>query len=728
MSQLKKLLTRVSGAGTSPLQTSVDALNNHIRLNGNTGFQSKEASGFALGLEEYVGEAQYGAELGNSLKQLEQVIAGLSKPGLEEYSPAQREAAAMAGSIASNMQAFIHDSRPIDTKAMPASNGIGRIKPALESYDEKENKAAAVYTVAYNLQAARQDPFGEAFYPTVVVPPDQQGYHIHINLVNLISGVRRSASGALDSWNRHNIVHVIRNPGLINSNSTVLIPVFREGSKENFVDEALVGTSTVDVNGETVTTSYLAIDKQFDLIGNSQTDTQLDVGHMDETDSVDTDIQMKNLLIKVGNDVMSFPTTHIPGAQFVYPITGDQQRMDVRMDTDALLISAKSLKVNGAALTTLKPLVDANLNVYVKTTITGSVVRDKGQTEINASPVRVAKIIDENGEVHTATSQQMAAIVALFAGAQVIGYKLNARRTNLNRRSIGQMLETRQDVQAYAVPLLSPFTIKRPQGLNDSTDASDLASLVTLTRAMASGMAVDELFKAAETLKSLVQDGRRPLGDNLAVLGIAHHIITATYFYREIKIDDLVQSLESTGMAENVQAAFFNTIRDLVYRAYQDSGYRAAADMLAGGESAKPTVIIGTDMTTARWLTVNGDLRLIGSGFDDCVIVDTQNEKMRNKIFITFGVKGASDGVPHPLHFGNMAWKPEVTVVLPIYRNGASNKELTVQPSFRHVTNLPILIEIDVSGVPETFEARVPVAITGEMNTTDVTPVAPTTP
>src|SRR5690606_30484611 len=144
-----------------------------------------------------------------------------------------------------------------------------------------------VYTVAYNLQAARQDEFGEAFYPTVVVAPDQQGYHIQLNLVNLINGVRRNASGNLDNWNRHNIVHVIRNPGLINSTSTKIVPVFLDGVKQFFVDEALVQPTVVEVNGENVPTTALAIGKEFDLIDLSQTDLQLDQGHMDETDSID---------------------------------------------------------------------------------------------------------------------------------------------------------------------------------------------------------------------------------------------------------------------------------------------------------------------------------------------------------------------------------------------------------------------------------------------------------
>lgn len=718
MSQLKKLYSATAGiANVSPLQAACDAVANQIRMNGTDYFVSKNGSGAALGLEGY-DDAMGAADLGSAITSMNTLVAGLEG----DLTHAQREAAVMASTITGDIGAFLRTDMSSAPGAMAATNGIGRIKAGLESYDEKENKAAAVYTVAYNLQAARQDPFGEAFYATTIVAPDQQGYHIHINLVNLISGVRRKATGELDNWNRHNIVHVIRNPGLINSTSTKIVPVFRDDTKSLFVDEALMTPTTTEVNGETVQTSAIAIGKQFDLIGASQTDIQLDQGHMDETDSIDTDILLKAVIVKVGKDVLKFPTTHLPGAQFHYPVQGDQQRMDVRMETDALSIGKKTLTVNGAALDTLAPIVVQDLVIYVETTITGSVVRDKGKTEANASAVRVVKIIDANNETHMPSSPAMAAVVALFSTAQVIGYELDSRRTNLNRRSIGQMLETRQDVQAYAVPLLSPFTVKRPQGLNDSTDASDLASLVTLTRAMASGMAVEELFKAADTLRALVQEGRRPLGDNLMVLGIARHLITAHYEFKEINVESTVQTRNSAELAANIQATIINVIRDMVYRAYQKSGYKAAADMLAGGESAKPVVIIGADQTLVRWLNVTGDLRTLGGGFEEIQIVDTQNEKMVGKIFITFGVKGAADGVPHPLQFGNMAWKPEVTVVLPIHRNGANSKELTVQPSFRHVTNLPILMEITVKGIPETVETRVPVLVEGALNMTDVTP------
>lgn len=719
MSQLKKLFAKSNKVGAaSQLETNIEELSTSIRLGGRDSFVGVRGSGFALGLEEFGDEAA-GSELSIAMESLNTTIAGLSG----SLTAAQREAAYHAGAISGNIGAFLKNNDMGQIRgALAASDGIGRINAALESYDEKENRAAAVYTVAYNLQAARQDAFGEAFFPTVVVAPDQQGYHIHLNIVNLINGVRRKATGELDNWNRHNIVHVIRNPGLINSTTTEIHPVFSDEKKSLFVDEALLAPTTATVNGEVVTTSALAVGKRFDLIGLSQTDLQLDQGHMDETDSIDTDIVLRSIIVKVGNDVLEFPTAQLPGAQFVYPIQGDQQRMDVRLETDALSINPKTLTASAAALDTLKPVVDGNLVVYLSTTVNGSVVRDKGNTEVNANPVRVESIIDASGAVHTPDSAQYAAIVALFATAQVIGYNLDARRTNLNRRSIGQMLETRQDVQAYAVPLLSPFTVKRPQGLNDTTDASDLASLVTLTRAMASGKAVDKLLETAAMLKAYVQEGRRPLGDNLMVLGIARHLITAFYEFQEIKVDTTVVTRNSAELAANIQATLINVIRDMVFRAHQLSGYKAAADMLAGGESAKPTVIIGTDQTIGRYLQVQGDLRTIGGGFDNVIIVDTQNEKMHGKIFITFGVEGAADGVPHPLQFGNMAWKPEVTVVLPIHRNGANSKELTVQPAFRHIPNLPVLLELTVSGIPDTVETRVPVKVEGALTTTPATP------
>ena len=709
MSVFDKLFADKNAAGSVP-QAIVDTLNAERKRLGKQGFAGESAAGLSLGLEGFADDALALSDLQTSVGSLSAALESISVGSNRvNFTAAQKQAGLIAAGFSGNLGAVLSTPLSAAAGAIPAASDLGRIKPALESYDEKENRAAAVYTVAYNLQAARQDEFGEAFYPTVTVAPDQQGYHIQIQLVNLINEIRRKTSGELDNWNRKNIVHVVRNPGLIQSDSTKLVPIYRDDSKHNFVDATILATHDVPLNGETVTTSALAVGKTFSLLGISQTSFQLDTAMMDETDSIDTDIRLKKIYVKVGEDVVSFEVDHIMGSTFVYPVQGDSKRMDVRFESEALQIRTDTKKVGGGDLVTLAPLVAANLHVSIGIGMFGSVVTDIGKTQMTASPVQVVKLVDAAGEVHLPSSVAHQAIVDLFATAQVIGYELDARRTNLNRRSIGQMLETRQESQAYAVPLLSPVTIKRPQGLSDATDASDLAALVTLTRAMASGLAVDELFRARDLL-SKYKDDRAKVGDSPMVLGIARHLITPYFDSKEIKVDSTVNSLNSVDLAANIQATMINVIRDMVYNAYQASGYKAANDLLAGGEGQTPEVIIGTDQTLARYLMVTGDLRTIGEGFGDPRIVWTQNDKMKGRIFVTFGVRGAAEGVPHPLHFGYMAWKPEVTVVLPIHRNGANNKELTVQPSFRHVTNLPILLEITVTGIPEIVETRVPVA------------------
>lgn len=717
MSIFDKLFAGQAAPATQA-QAIVDTLNTERRRTGKDAFASAGAAGLSLGLEGYAEDALAISDLQTAVGGLQSALESISLGNQKvNFTAAQKQAGLIAAGFSGNLGAVLSAPNSAAAGAVMASNDLGRIKPALESYDEKENRAAAVYTVAYNLQAARQDEFGEAFYPTVTVAPDQQGYHIQIQLVNLINEIRRKTSGELDNWNRKNIVHVVRNPGLIHSDSTKLVPVYRDDSKHNFVDAAVLPTTDTPLNGENVTTSALAIGKKFSLLGISQTTFQLDTAMMDETDSIDTDIKLKKVLVKVGDDVLAFEVDHIMGSQFVYPIQGDSQRMDVRFETEALQVRPDTMTASGTPLVTLAPVVAADLHISLSIGLFGSVIRDIGTTTMTAAPVSVVKLVDANKDVHAPTSAAYQAIVDLFADAQVIGYELDARRTNLNRRSIGQMLETRQESQAYAVPLLSPFTIKRPQGLTDATDASDLAALVTLTRAMASGLAVEELFRARDLLAKY-KDDRSKVGDSPMVLGIARHLITPYFDSKKIEIDSTVNSLNSVDLAANIQATIINVLRDMIYNAFQESGYKAANDMLAGGEGQTPEVIIGTDQTLARYLMVTGDLRTIGEGFGVPKIVWTQNDKMKNRIFVTFGVRGAADGVPHPLHFGNMAWKPEVTVVLPIHRNGANNKELTVQPSFRHVTNLPILLELTVSGIPETVETRVAV----DVNSTVVTP------
>lgn len=711
----------------SQVGAALESIEQELRNTGGNAFVSTAAAALTAnpameGIDATGVSHDMNAVLGN----LHNALADLHMPALEGhvgknmFNATQRMAALYAAGLTGDTRASMDHMSTMankgDKDTIASIDNVGRVA-AMESYDEKEARLSAIYTVAYNLSAARQDEFGEAFFRTIVVPPEQHGFYIQINLINLINAIRREASGAKSDYNRVNIVHVIRNPDLINSESTILTPVYRTASQQFFVDSTLVTPQTIVQENKPLVTSYLAFGKEFSLIGISQTDHQLDVAMADETDSIDTDIKLGELLLKVGDDIVKFDMRDFPQAQFHGSQQGDEQRMDLFFNTKDVRLDKLTTRHDGSDLVDLAALKTGDWQVKLDLDLYGYVIRDKGDTKLTKGEVKVSKIYDNTGKELALTDAAAAAIVALFDDAELFGYTLEARLTNLNQRHDGQLMETRVEKQSYAVPLLPPFKIRRPQGIGDATNASDVASLVTLTRAMASGKAVNELLRVRGMLERY-RDDRSKLTDIPKVFGMARHLMQPFYDDAELDIEKIVNSMNSTDLVANVQSVIVNTLRDMIFRGIQESGYKAAADMLAGGESAPPNVIIGTDQTLARYLMITGDLRTMGPKIGKVIIVETQNEKMEGRILATLAQDGTPDGVPHPLDFGFMAWKTELVVILPLHRNGANSKEVIVQPSFRHVHNMPFLVQV----MPKNIDVIVKERVKLSTDTTIVTP------
>ena len=103
---------------------------------------------------------------------------------------------------------------------------------------------------------------------------------------------------------------------------------------------------------------------------------------------------------------------------------------------------------------------------------------------------------------------------------------------------------------------------------------------------------------------------------------------------------------------------------------------------------------------TARYLMIDGENRMVGPDFE-YKVVTTPDITVMNKIYIALGYPGANQNQLNPLHFGNMLWSPELVLTLPIARGGQISKELTVQPRFRHIVNVPVLGVLNVTNLPE---------------------------
>lgn len=710
-----------ASAPTTPLDQLVEGIQNQLNSTGSS-FASQAVARGAMSLEGIDSTTQ--TELDRCVGQLNTALesialdAGLNK----QLGVAQRQAALVAGVISSDIPSFLQapvNRNVVSTESLGFISPQGsadffdsRMKAALEAYDEKENKNAVVYSVAYNMQAARQDEFGEAFFPTVVVTPDQVGFGVSIRLISVYNDVRRQITGNLDQFNKVNIIKAVIDPTILKNDQLKIVPVYRDESKQHFVADTLIAPRDVLLEGETITTSALGMGKKFSLLAISQTDAMLETGLQDTTDSIDTALQLAALYMQIGTgnsaEVIKFTTSRLPLATFTYAVQGNTRLMNLNFSTGSLLVNKNTKLVDNSASTALASLVTGEYSVRLAVDVSGSVNLELASTNCYSSAVSVTRVTDADGAELSLTSGMGKTIADLFADATMIGYDLDAQRTNVNRRMRGQLLDTTFYNQVYAVPLRSPITVPRPLTVGDANDSSDLAALITATHIRTSNAAVDELLRAQDLLAEMVSstDG---MNDSPEILGVARFLVSPFFEHADLDVNDVVDSIKSHERAADIQAVLVNKLRDMAYRMYRDSGYKAAADALAGGMSEVPTVIIGTDPVLARYLQVAGDFRTLGNDFN-VKVVSTLNQRMAGKIVMSFGVFGGGmDGVPNPMHFGNMAWKPELTLVLPLHRNGANSKELTVQPSFLHITNLPIMASLDVTGISDVVSFKVPV-------------------
>lgn len=654
---------------------------------------------------------------------------GQGKPALES---AQIQAGTLAGILAADPTAVLgtlpSDFTRLSKFSGPLTRVIGneRIADAMdrrigvESYEERSNKSLQNFSIAYNLEASRQCEFGEAFYPTVVVTPDSVGYNVAIRLILTYSEVQRAASGSVNQFNRQNVIRALVDASILAANQTKLIPVYRKAATANpatdsfdsFVPATIVAPTTLQVDNAPLTTSPLAVGKSFSLLGICQTDASLAQGLNDQTDAIDPAVRLEYVYVQLTGsvsgtattEVFKFQTKNLPLSDFNAAPQGNTQLLTLNFNTQALEFVAGQLTASGAASQLLATLGTNTARVGVS--LVGSIVQDVGTTSINALPVTVAAVNDSTGNALSTTSGAGATVAGVFATASVIGYDLLAFRSNSNRRARGLLIDTQSLNYLYTVPLLPPVTALRPVTASDANDSQLLSNLITVTRAQTANRSVSALLDAQSLL---AQYATQPdvVINQPQLFGVASQMVTPAYITQNIDAATVVDSLTSSQRAADLQALLTNLIRDIATRLYVQSGYGPASEAQYEGQPPKTVVIIGTDPILYRYLTLTGDTRLMGDMFDYKIVM-SYDSRMVGKIVFSFGHEASfNSGVPDPLHFGNMAWRPELTVMLPMNRNGAQSLELTVQPSYRHVNNLPVLGVINVSNISAVIGGKV---------------------
>lgn len=586
---------------------------------------------------------------------------------------------------------------------------------ALEAYDERPNNNAMAYSASYNINSAKQNEFGEAFFPTVTLTPDQVGFSVNARLILTYNEVSRSAAGALANFQRRNIIRAIIDASMLQTDQTRLVPVYRSSggnnSSANF--HATIATTNVLVNNTSVPTRPLLVGKRFDLLGISQTDAILAAGQMDQTDAVDSSVRLSAVYVKLTATIESVAVTEyfkidtmsLPTSDFQANPQGSGRLLSLRFENREILFKAGMLTTAGSASAILATM--STNTARVRISLTGEVTQDTGETLVSATPVSVTNVVDNTGLALDTGSGTGQTVAAIFSTMVIEGYDLFAYRTNSNRRNRGKLLDVQHATYLYTVPLLPPISALRPVASQDTEDGNLLSSLVTTTRIQTSNAAVTELLRAQSVLAAEGGVTVENAVSNPLMFGVASLLVVPAYISESLDVAAKIDSIKHSDRINDLKALLINKIRDIGAQLYANSGYGPALEAMYEGRPPKITLIVGTDPIIERYLNIDGDTRVTGDQFD-YKIVASFDSRMAGKIVISFGLSEAfNSGVVTPLHFGNMAWKPELALMLPMTRGGSQSMELTVQPSFRHVTNLPIMGVLAVSNISSVVGSKV---------------------
>jgi len=339
----------------------------------------------------------------------------------------------------------------------------------------------------------------------------------------------------------------------------------------------------------------------------------------------------------------------------------------------------------------------------------GTISRDIGTTTLSAGEVTIARVTSDDGvDVPlNSTTDPITTLKTKIATAKLLGYDLQAYRSNSNLRQRGRLIERRATQTYYAINNLSPLSAIRPINQGEENDQAVIQDLVNATRVFTSNTAVTSLLEYAALLKDYARVKDRETADYPDALGAARSLVKATYVSGALDVATVTGNLHSTDKLQDLQQQIILTLRDLATRMLVDSNYAVALDILYGaGQQIKPKLVIGTDQYTAAFLMKDGDPRTLSDIFDFKVVY-TVNKDMVGKILISFiDPQVENKGVASPLNFGNMIWSPEVVTSIPASRGGQISHELTVHPKFLHVCNLPVMGELELTGIAEYVNSK----------------------
>ena len=577
-----------------------------------------------------------------------------------------------------------------------------------EAFDGMQTHNALYFSVAYNLLASRQDEFGEAFFPTIVIDPLQSGLVVENTFAVLMNpNITRTARNDKAKYNKVNIVKIMYDNSVLTLDKNKCIPVYKnDGSLDDLFlkDFKSVNKET----GEDIVTAPLKVGEKISMLGISQTESMLAKGEMDNTDALDRSIQLRRVYYTINGkkagdqdavETFFFDASAFAYNNFVAAPQGHGKDMVLNFSTAALEINADTIKTaNGTASEIFEALNQPGIKIKVEVRLSGSANTEYGDVEIYGNTMNIVEVRNATGDILPSDDQIVTNVKKFLAKLEIVGYTLDAYRTNSNLRTMGHLITIDRYKQEYQIKLRSGMNMMGPT--NNETgrdnDIDYLNTQIQTTQLRTSADAVLTLTRYAEFLRNSISSG---VAKDLETSGIGRFSVHPYYKNISLNLSDYVDSLKSVDRLEDIRSAILNKINDEVVQMDINSNYGAAHRVANNNIPTVKTIIIGTDPRIKHYLAGKED-RIKLSSEVEAIVVSTYNYDIAGKIFVTYGVfNNERNTVVNPLNFGNLVWAPTIATDVIRTVSNSTRRDLMTMPRYSHIVNLPILLEFNVSDI-----------------------------
>lgn len=589
-------------------------------------------------------------------------------------------------------------------------NDVFQAHIAQEAFDGQQLNNAIYFSIAYNIGAATQDEFGETVYPTITVSPVESGISVSVEYVAIMKEFLRNTNGTPvgDVNDRVPVIKAMYDNSTFGVDTSAIVPVYRDANKAAFVE---AGKYVDDyTTPSAITTAPLKFNQAVDILGISQTDDQLAKGVMDNTDAVDRAVALSKVYFTLGDagteELFAYDVSSVASRRFFAPPQGHYKLLTLSFKMSGAGISVSNTKkADGTASTILQGLTNAaNHTIILQLSANGELNTESGIVDLNSAPIRLVGVRNANGQLVSETDAAYTEVKTQIDKAKLVGYVLDAKRTNTNVRTRGVVVSNEIYSYLYNVPFRSGITCIKSLVNYSGTenDANRVAAQSQTTGFIISNIAVSTLTNHIESLRAAKDDGALA---TLSFEGIGSRF-TVPYFREEsIDLVDVVDSLESNKRDDDVRANLLQRVHNIAMDMIINSNYGPAFKVLKGNSGQKITMVIATDPNIARLIVRDGVSEFEYGDRFKFKVVSTYNKLMSGRIIIVPTVLDANKNTsPDPLNFGFCAYTPTIVYEVSKTTNGAVAGELNTIPRFLHVNNLAIGAVINVSDVSGVFD------------------------